>query len=131
MSRSGKEAPLRGSAIVKLSVERPLHSDGLMIGWNIPMDAGFSLSLFTLEINGRPTLAFQAKRHKDAESLCEQENFRADLSGLTSNRTPLWDVQATMKIRLSNAEEATIYRRATESIIATDYLVYLINIDGK
>ena len=35
------------------------------------MDHRFTFSVFTIEINGRPTLALQAKRHKDAERLCE------------------------------------------------------------
>jgi hypothetical protein len=33
------------------------------------MDNRFSFSVFTVEINGRPTLALQAKRYKDAERL--------------------------------------------------------------
>jgi hypothetical protein len=31
------------------------------------MDHRFPFSIFTIEINGRPTLALQTKRHKDAE----------------------------------------------------------------
>ena len=40
------------------------------------MDHRFTFSIFTIEINGRPTLALQAKRHKDAERLCEHGQLR-------------------------------------------------------
>jgi hypothetical protein len=40
------------------------------------MDHRFSFSIFTIEINDRPTLALQAKRHKDAERLCEHGRLR-------------------------------------------------------
>ena len=44
------------------------------------MDHRFSFSIFTIEINDRPTLALQAKRHADAEPLCENGKLRAKLS---------------------------------------------------
>jgi hypothetical protein len=79
------------------------------------MDHRFTFSIFTIEINGRPTLALQAKLHKDAERFCEQHQLRAELSTLTSNGIPLCDTSATMKVRLATAEEAVLYRRATQS----------------
>jgi hypothetical protein len=36
---------------------------------NISIPSPFSLSIFTLEINGKPKLAFQAKRHAEADRL--------------------------------------------------------------
>jgi hypothetical protein len=42
------------------------------------MNHRFTLSIFTMEINGTPTVALQAKRHKEAESLCEQDWSRTD-----------------------------------------------------
>jgi hypothetical protein len=73
------------------------------------MDNRFSFSVFTVEINGRPTLALQAKRYKDAERLCEQGRLRTELSTMTSHGTPLCDERAAMKIRLATAEEAVLY----------------------
>ena len=63
------------------------------------MDHRFTFSIFTIEINGRPTLALQAKRHKDAERLCEHGQLRTRLSKITSHGTPLCDASATMKVR--------------------------------
>jgi hypothetical protein len=70
------------------------------------MDHRFTFSVFTIEINGRPTLALQAKRHKDAERLCEHSQLRTRLSAITSHGSPLCDASATMKLRLATAEEA-------------------------
>ena len=63
------------------------------------MDHRFTFSIFTIEINGRPTLALQAKRYKDAERLCEHGRLRTTLSAITSHGAPLCDESATMKVR--------------------------------
>lgn len=96
------------------------------------MDHRFSFSVFTIEINGRPTLALQAKRHKDAERLCEHGRLRTTLSTLTSHGTPLCDASATMKLRLATAEEAALYRQATQSTDPSSdtNVVYLVDLDG-
>ena len=60
------------------------------------MDHRFTFSVFTIEINGRPTLALQAKRHADAERLCEHSRLRTTLSTITSHGTPLCDASATI-----------------------------------
>ena len=39
------------------------------------MGHDFSLSVFTIEINGTPTVALQAKRHHEAEQFCEQDVY--------------------------------------------------------
>ena len=56
----------------------------------------FSLSVFTIEINGTPTVALQAKRHQEAERFCERERLRANLSTLTSEGVPLFDAKANL-----------------------------------
>jgi hypothetical protein len=96
------------------------------------MNHRFTLSIFTVEINGTPTVALQAERHKNAESLCEQDRFRTDLSALTSNGSPLWDASAIMKVRLATPAEAVLYRQATQSTEPSDDInvVYLVDLDG-
>ena len=98
------------------------------------MNHRFTLSIFTVEINGTPTVALQAERHKDAESLCEQDRFRTDLSisTLTSNGSPLWDASAIMKVRLATPAEAVLYRQATQTTEPSDDIsvVYLVDLDG-
>ena len=92
----------------------------------------FSFSIFTIEINGRPTLALQAKRYKDAERLCEHGRLRTELSTMTCHGTPLCDERATMKIRLATAEEAVLYWQATQSNVPSseNNVVYLVDLDG-
>ena len=96
------------------------------------MDHRFTFSVFTIEINGRPTLALQGKKHKDAERLCEQDRLRTELSTITSGGTPLCDASATLKVRLATAEEAVLYRQATQSTEPSSgtNVVYLVDLDG-
>ena len=97
------------------------------------MDHRFTLSIFTIEINGRPTLALQAKRHADAELLCEQGRLRTTLSTIKSHGIPLCDANAAMKVRLATAEEAVLYRQATQSTEPSrdTHIVYLVDdLDG-
>jgi hypothetical protein len=96
------------------------------------MDHSFTFSIFTIEINGRPTLALQAKRYRDAERLCEHGRLRAKLSTITSQGTPLCDASATMTVRLATAEEAVLYRQATQSTEPSSdtSVVYLVDLDG-
>ena len=97
------------------------------------MDHRFTFSVFTIEINDRPTLALQAKRHTDAECLCEHGRLRTTLSTITSHGTPLCDATATMKLRLATAEEAVLYPRASQSTEPSSdtHIVYLVDdLDG-
>ena len=95
------------------------------------MDHRFTFSVFTIEIKCRPTLALQAKRHRDAERLCEQGRLRTELSTMTSHGTPLCDERAAMKIRLATAEEAVLYWQATQSSVPSSdtNAVYLVELD--
>jgi hypothetical protein len=94
-------------------------------------DHRFTFSIFT-KINDRPTLAWQAKRHADAERLREHDRLRTKLSKITSHGTPLCDATATMKVRLATAEEAALYRRATQSTKPSSdtNVVYLVDLNG-
>jgi hypothetical protein len=95
------------------------------------MDHHFTFSIFTMEVNGRPTLALQGKKHRDAERLCEQDRLRTELSTITSGGTPLCDANATMNVRLATAEEAVLYRQATQSTEPSSdtAVVYLVDLD--
>jgi hypothetical protein len=50
------------------------------------MSGRFSLSIFTIEIDGKPTIAFQTKRYSEAEAICEDEGLRAKLVRLAEYR---------------------------------------------
>lgn len=95
------------------------------------MGHDFSLSIFTIEINGTPTIALQAKRRHEAEQFCEQDRLRADLSTFTSHGLPLCDAKADMRVRLATLTEADLFRKATKSNPASDKpsVVYLVHLD--
>jgi hypothetical protein len=48
------------------------------------MNDRFSLSIFTIEVDGKPTIAFEAKRYSEAEAICRDEGLRAKLNLLKS-----------------------------------------------
>jgi hypothetical protein len=97
----------------------------------VQMNSSFSLSVFVIEIDGKPTLAVQAKRHREVESFCEQDWLRADLLALTSNGRPLYDAGASLKVRLARSKEVAVYRQATEAGTSSDdfNVVYLVDVD--
>jgi hypothetical protein len=39
----------------------------------------FALSIWTLEIDGQPTLAFEARKYREADETCRQEWLRFEL----------------------------------------------------
>jgi hypothetical protein len=88
--------------------------------------------VFTMEIDGKPTLAFEAKNLREASELCKEDWLRADLSVLKSNGVPLCGPHAKLRVRLANGKEIQIYRDAERDVQASDDLVltYLLESDG-
>jgi len=88
--------------------------------------------VFAMEIDGKPTVAFEANNFREASELCKEEWFRADLSVLTSNGVPLCNPTAKLKARQANESETQIYRDVEKNAEASDdlVLVYLVELDG-
>jgi hypothetical protein len=101
------------------------------IGKKILMSSHLSLTIFTIEIDGIPTLALQAKKHREVEAICEQPSLRTDLTALYSNGVPLCRDHSTFRVRLAHAAEAIAYRESIEGIEPSDDLkvVYLVDVD--
>jgi hypothetical protein len=95
------------------------------------MKAVFS-RVFTLEVDGRPTLAFEAARTKEAQQICKEPWLWADLILLRSGGVPLCTDQSKLSVRLATAEEADIFRQAAEMAKPSDdmALAYLIELDA-
>jgi hypothetical protein len=95
------------------------------------MGRDFSFSVFTVEINGTPTVALHAKRHHEAERFCEQGRLRADLSTFKSHGVPLCNAKANMKVRLATLTESNLYRKVTKSNPPSDEftVAYLVDLD--
>ncbi|MFY9957676.1 hypothetical protein [Bradyrhizobium sp.] len=100
---------------------------------DVPGDR-FSLSIFTIEVDGKPTLAFEAKKYSEAEVICQGEQLRTKLSALESGDLPLASGEnAVLDVRLANRDEAARYKQAAAGSHSTDdlLLVYLVELDGE
>jgi len=87
--------------------------------------------VFAMEIDGKPTIAFEAKNSREASGLCKEEWLRSDFSVLRSNGVPLWSAAAKLKVRQANELETQIYESAKRNRQAFDdlLLVYLVELD--
>ena len=87
--------------------------------------------VFAMEIDGKPTIAFEAKSYREAWELCKEEWLRSDLIVLTSNGVPLCSAAAKLKVRKATEIEAQIYRDAGRAAKASSDLVlaYLVELD--
>ena len=96
------------------------------------MNDRFSLSIFTIEVDGIPTIAFEAKRYSEAETICGDEGLRAKLSLLTSGKVPVCGDNAILDVRLAHPDEAALFRQAAGASESTDdlMLTYLVELDG-
>jgi hypothetical protein len=92
-----------------------------------------SALIFTLDIDGKPTLAFEARKLREATQLCGEEWLRADLAVLSSNGVPLARKDSCLKARTANDAERAAYREAAQMAKASDdlFLVYLVELDGS
>jgi hypothetical protein len=85
-----------------------------------------------MEIDGKPTIAFEANSFREASDLCKEDWLRADLSVLNSNGIPLCGPSAKLRVRMANGTETQTYRAAEREVQASDDLVlaYLVELDG-
>lgn len=88
--------------------------------------------VFTIEVDGKPTVAFEARQHREAAELSKEDWLRADLNGLSSNGVPLCKIGSKLKARIANETEREIYREAVKEAMASDEIVlaYLVELDG-
>jgi hypothetical protein len=95
------------------------------------MKAVFS-RVFTLEVDGRPTLSFEARNTSDARQLCKESWLRGDLIVLSSGGVPLCSDRSKLTVRLATDEEAAIYEQAATIAKPSDDMViaYLIELDA-
>ncbi len=90
----------------------------------------FARSIWTLEIDGKPTLAFKAKKYREADEICHQEWLRVELGQQKINDVPLCRADSDLRIRLARPAEMQLYRQAVEANKLSDNnLVYLIELD--
>lgn len=90
------------------------------------------VSIFTIEINGNPTLAFEAKSMTEARGLCKEQWLLDDLGALSAGGSALCGHGAKLAVRRATEHETQVYREAERSVPASDdlMLAYLVELDG-
>jgi len=88
--------------------------------------------IFTLEINGRPTLVFEAMGRAEACEICLDADLRSDLRALTSDKIPICANDATLSPRPATQEEIAAFKHAIKLAPTSDEptMAFLIKIDG-
>ena len=89
--------------------------------------------VFTLLVDGNPTLAFEARNTQEAQQLCKEPWLRSDLQSLKSNGTQLATASSRVSVKTANQEEASLFTKATAEAPAEAedmVLAYLVELDG-
>jgi hypothetical protein len=88
--------------------------------------------IFTLEIDGRPTLVFEATGLAEAREICVDADFRLDLGALTSEGVAIYAGGATLTPRPAVQDEIAAFQRAVGLAPASDEptMAFLIQVDG-
>jgi hypothetical protein len=95
------------------------------------MTEEFSLSIFTIEADLKPLLAFAAKKQKDAEAFFRDERMRTKLRSASSGGVPLCDEYSILRIRLANADERARYREKLAARPETNpAAVFLVDVNA-
>lgn len=87
--------------------------------------------IYTVEVDGKPTLTF-AGHAREAAELLREAWFRIDLLELTSNGMPICKPASILKTRIANEIEMATYRGAAKSAGSTGDILfaYLVELDG-
>jgi hypothetical protein len=95
-------------------------------------DRSGSLQVFVLDIDRRPTLAFEADGLAAAQEICRDADLRADLAALTSDGAPVCAPSSTLSLRAAAPEEIAAFRHAVERapVSGQPTMTFLIKIDG-
>jgi hypothetical protein len=88
--------------------------------------------IFTLEVDGKRLLAFEASSESNARGFIELDEFRDDLALLTSNGTPVCAYESQFAVRRASDHEVDIYRCASKTSAQDEAptFVFLVHVDG-
>jgi hypothetical protein len=90
------------------------------------------LQIFVLEVDGRPTLAFEAASLDEALEICGDVDLKTDLCALTCAGISICTNVSTLVPRLANSSEMASFERALGLAPASDQptMAFLIKVDG-
>jgi hypothetical protein len=93
------------------------------------MSSGFS-RVFTLEVDGRPTLAFEASGTREAQGICKESWLLDDLANLKSGGAPIRAATSKLSVRPATPEEIGVFEQAFPEPSDDMALAYLVELDG-
>jgi hypothetical protein len=89
-------------------------------------------TVFVLEIDGQPILAFRAAAFRRARELGKEDWLQEDLKRMTFGHRPLWDGKSSIRVRRAEPAEEVYYADAkTENAVGDLPLVYLVRRDDE
>jgi hypothetical protein len=95
------------------------------------MSETLSFSIFTIEADRKPLLAFAAKKYQEAEAFCADERVRTKLRSVRSNGVPLCDDHSILRVRLAKSDERARYhaQNTPQSSLENLAAVFLVDVD--
>ena len=89
-------------------------------------------TIFVLEIDGQPILAFRAATFRQARELGKEDWLQEDLKRMMIGHRPLWDGKSPIRVRHAEPAEEVYYVDAKTENAAGDLpLVYLVRRDDQ
>lgn len=88
--------------------------------------------VYTLEIEGRPVVAFAADANSELQEIQKEGRILENLKRLKSDGTPLWDARAPVTVRTARSKERSRYCQAAEEATVSPedlVLVYFVELD--
>jgi hypothetical protein len=95
----------------------------LSLGFVVPessMIEEFSNSIFVLEADRRPIIAFSCRKQGNAEALIADEAFRKNLQTIVNASGPLVDAMSIFRVRLARYDEKVIYYSSCPAFLTPD-----------
>jgi hypothetical protein len=95
------------------------------------MSETLSLSIFTIEADSKPLLAFAAKKHQEAVAFCADQRVLTKLGSVRSGGVPLCNDDSILRVRLATSEERARFHDRTKQRSSMENLaaVFLVDVD--
>ena len=95
------------------------------------MSETLSLSIFTIEADRKPLLAFAAKKYQEAEAFCADERVLTKLRSVKSGGVPLCDDHSILRVRLATPDERARHHDRTKNrpSLENRAAVFLVDVD--
>jgi hypothetical protein len=89
--------------------------------------------VFTLDVDGRPTLSFEASSTRAAQQILKESWLFADLDALKSSGVPLRRAESKLSVRPATSDEVMVFEQAAESAKPSEdmMLAFLVELDGR